>query len=167
MDSQQWLEFSQQCMDDLQKGRIIITSVDARGKPNGMTVAWGFFGFMWNEPYFISAVRPQRYTWRLIKETGRFCVNCFSDVYQEALRFFGTESGYNLDKFQTGSLHLDKVPGFTAPIQEAHTLFECAVVTTTQIQPFELPFDYIEKNYRADNGYHTLFFGRLENAYHR
>lgn len=162
MDSQQFLELSQQCTEDLQKGRIVITSVNAEGKANGMTVAWGFTGFMWNEPYFVAAVRPQRYTWLQIKESGFFSVNCFSQEHHEGLKYFGTESGYRADKFAEGLFHLDRMEGFTAPIVEAHLLLECKVITTTQIQPYELPLDYIKKNYAADNGYHTLFFGLIE-----
>ncbi|PLV59518.1 hypothetical protein AS005_05940 [Thermotoga sp. KOL6] len=131
-----------------------------------MTIGWGFFGIMWNEEYFISAVRPQRFTWRLVKETKRFTLNFLDNRYQEALDYFGSVSGYHEDKFKKGLLHLDEIDGFTAPIREAHTVIECSVTFANNVEPFVLPQELIDKFY-GDHGFHTLFFGKVERIHRK
>ncbi|AAD35649.1 flavin reductase family protein [Thermotoga maritima] len=152
-------------LEDLREGRVILTS-KAGNRVNGMTIGWGFFGIIWEEEYFISAVRPQRFTWRLVKESKRFTLNFLSEEYREALNYFGRVSGYQENKFEKGLLHLDELEGFTAPIKEAHTLIECSVTFASNVEPFVLPVEIIDKFYK-DHGFHTLFFGKIEKVLQR
>lgn len=144
---------------------MILTS-RAKDRVNGMTIGWGFFGIMWEEEYFITAVRPQRFTWRLIKESKRFTLNFLSEEHREALNYFGRVSGYQEDKFEKGLLHLDELEGFSAPIKEAHTLIECSVTFANNVEPFVLPQEIIDRFYK-DHGFHTLFFGKIEKVLQR
>nr|WP_231555929.1 flavin reductase family protein [Thermotoga neapolitana] len=152
-------------LEDLRKGRVILTS-RAKDRVNGMTIGWGFFGIMWEEEYFITAVRPQRFTWRLIKESKRFTLNFLSEEHREALNYFGRVSGYQEDKFEKVLLHLDELEGFSAPIKEAHTLIECSVTFANNVEPFVLPQEIIDRFYK-DHGFHTLFFGKIEKVLQR
>ncbi|WP_101513321.1 flavin reductase family protein [Thermotoga sp. SG1] len=152
-------------LEDLRKGRVILTS-KMKDRVNGMTIGWGFFGIMWEEEYFITAVRPQRFTWRLIKESRRFTLNFLSEEHREALNYFGRVSGYQEEKFKKGLLHLDELEGFTAPIKEAHTLIECSVTFANNVEPFVLPQGIIDRFYK-DHGFHTLFFGKIEKVLQR
>ena len=152
----------------LSKGNVILTTRDASGKANGMTVAWGFFGCLWNEPYFLATVRPYRFTWKGIRDSRRFTVNVLSDTYAEALKYFGTVSGRSEDKFAKGLLQLDEtLNDYCAPIREAHLILDCAVVTANNLQPFFIPEEAIQKFYQNDNGYHTIFYGRIDRFLHR
>lgn len=142
---------------------MILTS-RAKDRVNGMTIGWGFFGIMWEEEYFITAVRPQRFTWRLIKESKRFTLNFLSEEHREALNYFGRVSGYQEDKFEKVLLHLDELEGFSAPIKEAHTLIECSVTFANNVEPFVLPQEIIDRFYK-DHGFHTLFLGRSRRCF--
>jgi len=49
---------------------LLLVSVDKDGKPNAMTIGWGTIGIIWGKPIFAVLVRPSRYTYGLIEETG-------------------------------------------------------------------------------------------------
>jgi flavin reductase (DIM6/NTAB) family NADH-FMN oxidoreductase RutF len=152
----------------LSKGNVILTTKEAAGRANGMTVAWGFFGNLWNESFFIATVRPYRYTWKGIRESQRFTVNVLSDEYSEGLKYFGTVSGRTEDKFEKGYLHLDDtLEEYCAPILEAHLILDCTVVTTNNLQPCLISEETIRQFYQSDNGYHTLFYGRIDRMIRR
>ncbi len=152
----------------LSKGNVILSTRDASGRANGMTIAWGFFGCLWNEPYFLAAVRPYRFTWKGIRESRRFTVNVLSDAYAEALKYFGTVSGRTEDKFAKGFLHIDETLGdYCAPIQEAHVILDCAVMTANNLQPFFIPEETIRQFYQNDNGFHTICYGHIDRLLHR
>lgn len=161
-----FLKGSQRLIDDLEKGNVILSTKGKYERANGMTIGWGFFGIMWNEEYFIAAVRPNRFTWRLIHDSKRFTLNFLDERYREAIDYFGTTSGYDEDKFAKGLLTLETLEGFTAPIKEAHTVVECKVVFANNIEPFGLPQDYID-NFYTDNAFHTMLYGKIENILKR
>lgn len=94
----------------------------------------------------------------------RFTLNFLSEEYREALNYFGRVSGYQENKFEKGLLHLDELEGFTAPIKEAHTLIECSVTFASNVEPFVLPVEIIDKFYK-DHGFHTLFLGRSKRCF--
>lgn len=161
MKERSFLANSQRLINDLKKGNVVLTTKGKNERANGMTIGWGFFGIMWNEEYFIAAVRPNRFTWRLIHDSKRFTLNFLDEGYEEALNYFGTVSGYKEDKFSKGLLTLEIIEGFTAPLKEAHTIVECKVVFVNNIEPFGLPQDYID-NFYTDNGFHTMLYGKVE-----
>lgn len=156
----------QKLMEELKKGNVILATKGKNERANGMTIGWGFFGIMWSESYFIAAVRPNRFTWRLLHDSKRFTLNFLDDEYRSALDYFGTASGYEEDKFKKGLLTLETLEGFTAPIKEAHTLVECKVTHASNIEPFVLPMEYID-NFYGDNAFHTMFFGKIEKVLKR
>ena len=71
-----------------------------------MTASWGCFGELWNKPVFICYVRPQRYTYGLAANAERISLCFFDEQWRDALRFCGTKSTRDVDKF--------KECGFTA-----------------------------------------------------
>lgn len=149
---------------ELDNGNVIIATVDPESGPSGMTIAWGFFGIMWNEYTFIAAIRPSRYTYRGIKSSGRFTVNFLGSEYKEALAYFGSVSGYDENKFEKGYLEIDENnTDFSASFIESNIVLECEVTTANQIEPFVLKDEYTEKNYRKDNGFHTMIYGKIVN----
>jgi len=146
----------------LVKGQVVLSAREPSGRTNGMTVGWGFVGNMWNEPYFVCAARPERYTWKGIKSGKRFTVNVLDGKYSEGLAYFGSASGYQEDKFAKGFFHLDEsLSDFCAPIREAHILLDCEVTTANNIQPFYLPEEEINKFYTSSGGYHTMAYGKI------
>jgi len=149
-------------MTKLMDGQVILTATDDERGATGMTVAWGFFGNMWNEPFFIAAVRPYRYTLKAIHSADAFSVNFFDDGHQEALNYFGSVSGYEEDKFAKGLLCYAKTKDKFVLINEARIVLNCRIITNNQIEAFNLESDYIRKHYQQDNGYHVMLYGRID-----
>jgi flavin reductase (DIM6/NTAB) family NADH-FMN oxidoreductase RutF len=146
----------------LVSGKVLLSADDIERGTSGMTIAWGFFGNMWNQPFFIAAVRPQRYTLNALKGSERFSVNFFTDDYKDELVYFGTVSGYDENKFKTEKLHAGDKTGGYAPVEEASVILNCSIVTNNQIEPYNLDHDYVEKFYKGDNGYHVMLYGRID-----
>src|SRR6056297_2057695 len=143
-------------------GLVLLSANENDTGPTGMTIAWGFFGNMWNEPFFIAASRPHRFTLRAIQDSQAFSVNFFDCGYKEALNYFGRVSGYEEKKFEKGYLHCSNPTEEFAPIDEAVIVLNCKLVTNNQIEPFNLMRSYTEKHYKSDNGFHAMLYGRVD-----
>lgn len=97
-------------------------------KPNIITVAWaGTINTM--KPMLSISVRPERYSYDIIKETGEFVVNLTTKDLVFATDYCGVRSGRDVDKFK--EMHLTpcesqvvKAPG----IAESPVNIECKVV---------------------------------------
>ena len=67
-------------------------------KPNIITVAWA--GTVCSDPVMVSiSVRPERYSYDIIKETGEFAINLVTKDLTFATDYCGVKSGREHDKF--------------------------------------------------------------------
>lgn len=96
-------------------------------KPNIVTVAWA--GTICSDPAMVSiSVRPSRYSYDIIKETGEFVLNLVTKELAYATDFCGVKSGRDVDKYRElkltplASKHI-KAPG----ISESPVNIECRV----------------------------------------
>lgn len=96
-------------------------------KPNIITVAWA--GTVCTNPPMLSiSVRPERYSYHLIEESGEFVVNLTTKALVKATDFCGVRSGRDVDKFK--ECHLTPLPSkqIKAPgIAESPVNIECKV----------------------------------------
>jgi len=106
---------------------VLVTSQDKEGNANIFTVAWAAT-VCTNPPMVSISVRPERYSYRLIRETGEFVINLTTEQLAYATDYCGVKSGRDVDKF--AELGLTKlmskevsVPG----IEEAPVNIECKV----------------------------------------
>ncbi len=99
---------------------------------NIITVSWG--GTICTNPPMCSiSVKPERYSYELIKQTGEFVVNLSTLALAKATDWCGVRSGKNLDKFKEMNLTPIKASKVSAPmIQESPVNLECKV---TQMIP--------------------------------
>lgn len=115
-------------------------------KPNIITVAWA--GTVCTNPPMLSiSVRPERYSYHLIEESGEFVVNLTTQNLVRATDFCGVRSGRDLDKFK--ECHLTPLPSkhLKAPgIAESPVNIECKV---REIKPL---------------GSHTMFLADVVNV---
>lgn len=66
--------------------------------PNIVTVAWT--GTVCSDPVMVSiSVRPERYSYNIIKETGEFVINLTTRELTRATDWCGVKSGRDVDKF--------------------------------------------------------------------
>lgn len=96
-------------------------------KPNVFTVAWT--GIVNSEPpmTYVS-VRPERYSYGLIKETGEFVINLTTADMLNAADFCGVKSGKDIDKFAETGLTAVSASAVSAPLlSESPLSLECRV----------------------------------------
>ena len=105
---------------------VMVTSGDME-KSNIMTVAWT--GILNTNPAicYIS-VRPERYSYNLIKETGEFVINLTNEELTYATDWCGVRSGKDYDKFKEMKLTKEKANHVKCPIiKESPVAVECKV----------------------------------------
>lgn len=96
-------------------------------KPNIFTVAWT--GILNTQPpvTYIS-VRPERYSYELIKESEEFVINLTTEQLIRAVDYCGVKSGRKVDKFKEMNLSAEKASKVSAPIlAESPVNIECKV----------------------------------------
>jgi len=104
-----------------------LISCSYEGKDNLITVAWT--GILNSEPpkTYIS-VRPERYSHRLIKESGEFVINLPSAHIIRSIDFCGARSGRAVDKFAACRLTKEDASVVACPmVGESPVSIECRV----------------------------------------
>ena len=106
---------------------VMVSMADKDGKPNIITLAW--VGTVCTNPPVVSiSVRPERYSYPIIKETGEFVINLTTKELTFATDYCGVKSGRDVDKFK--EMNLTPIPGVhvKAPmIEESPVNMECRV----------------------------------------
>lgn len=111
---------------------IMVSVADKEGRNNIITIAWA--GTICSNPPMVSiSVRPERYSYDILKETGEFVINLTTKDLTYATDYCGVKSGRDVDKFK--EMGLTALPGkeVKAPlIAESPVNIECKV---TQVIP--------------------------------
>lgn len=68
-------------------------------KPNAITVAWTGT-VCTNPPMVYISLRPERYSYDIIRETGEFVINLTTEKMAKAVDYCGVRSGREVDKFR-------------------------------------------------------------------
>jgi flavin reductase (DIM6/NTAB) family NADH-FMN oxidoreductase RutF len=106
---------------------VVMVSCGDMEKSNIITVAWT--GILNTNPAmcYIS-VRPERYSYNIIKETGEFVINLTTKDLAYATDWCGVKSGKNFDKFKEMKLTKEKSNFVKCPaIKESPVSVECRV----------------------------------------
>ena len=78
---------------------VMVSVADADGNTNIITVAWA--GTICTNPPMVSiSVRPERYSYEMIKQTGEFVINLTTKDLAFATDYCGVKSGRDIDKFK-------------------------------------------------------------------
>ena len=121
----------------------LVTCQDKGGRPNIITIAWT--GVVCSDPPMVSiSLRPSRYSYGIIKESGEFVVNLPTvDIIRKA-DHCGITSGKDSDKFADTGLTPVSAEKVTPPlIEECSVSLECRL---TEIVPL---------------GVHDMFLGEI------
>ena len=106
---------------------VMVSMAGKNGEYNIITIAWT--GTVCTNPPMVSiSVRPERYSYPILRETGEFVINLTTKELVYAADFCGVRSGRDVDKFR--KLGLTPVPGekVSAPlIGESPVNLECKV----------------------------------------
>lgn len=106
---------------------VMVSVADKNGKSNIITVAWA--GTVCTNPPMVSiSVRPERYSYHMIEETGEFVINLTTEELVKACDFCGVKSGRDVDKFKELGLTELPMQHVRAPgIAESPVNMECRV----------------------------------------
>jgi len=114
-------------------------------KPNLITCAW--FGTVNSEPPMVSvSIRPERFSYPLVKETGEFTVNIPSVKQIEMVKHCGTYSGRDHNKFEKLGITAEKCE----PLKSAPQIKEFDLVLACEVKD------------SLDLGTHTMFTGLIK-----
>ena len=105
----------------------LISCGDINGKMNLLTVSW--LGTLCTDPpiCYIS-VRPGRYSYDMIKQTGEFVINLTTTEISKATDWCGVKSGRDFDKFKESGLTPAPATIVKCPIvAESPISIECKV----------------------------------------
>lgn len=96
-------------------------------RTNIITISWT--GILCSEPPILYiSVRPERYSYALIRTSGRFCINVPDDKLIHFADFCGNTSGASVDKATSLGLEFIKlVDGFPPAIAQCHHHLFCEV----------------------------------------
>ena len=78
---------------------VMVSVADKEHRPNILTIAWA--GTVNTNPPMVSiSVRPERYSYHMIEETGEFVINLTTEELVKACDYCGVTSGRDVDKFK-------------------------------------------------------------------
>ena len=106
---------------------VMVSVADQNGRNNIITLAW--VGTICSEPPMVSiSVRPERYSYPILKETGEFVINLTTKELVFATDYCGVKSGRDIDKFKEMNLTAQPASEVRAPlIAESPVNIECRV----------------------------------------
>ena len=125
---------------------VMVSMADAAGKANILTVAWT--GIVSSDPVQVYiSVRPERYSYHILKETGEFVINAVTASLARACDYCGMVTGKKVDKFAKCGLTKESSKVVRPPrIGESPLALECRV---TDVQ---------------DHGVHHMFLADVVNV---
>ena len=113
---------------------VMVSVGDRDGNRNIFTVAWTGT-VCTNPPMAYISVRPERYSYHMIEESGEFVINLTTEKLAQAADFCGVRSGRDLDKGKECRLTERRARSLRyAPcIEESPVNIECRVVKTEKL----------------------------------
>lgn len=131
---------------------VMVSLTDKEGNSNIITLAWA--GTICTNPPMLSvSIRPERYSYKIIKETGEFVVNLTTKELAYATDYCGVKSGKDVDKF--GKMRLTKLASEkinSVAIAESPVNIECKVRQIMELGSHSL-FIADVVNVRVDSRY--------------
>ena len=124
---------------------VMGSTADTKGNDNIITVAWT--GTVCTNPAMLYiSVRPERYSYHLLRESGEFVVNLTTEKLAKATDWCGVRSGRDYDKWK--EMHLTRGEAkklqYAPIIQESPVNIECKVTEVHEL------------------GSHHMFLARVE-----
>lgn len=152
-------------MQRMRNGGLLLVSVGADGTPNVMTVGWCAIGSLWSRPTLTLLVRPSRYTYSRLEETGDFTVNVPPPQLSDATFYCGNVSGRDEDKLARLGLSVQPGQQVRAPIIDDCLLhYECRILHRADLEAEGLAQSLRDDMY--DGGeYHRIYHGEIVACY--
>lgn len=112
---------------------VLVSVADRTGNQNLFTVAWT--GTICSDPPMVSvSVRPERYSYHMIEETGEFVINLTTEALAYATDYCGVRSGRDVDKWREMKLTPVKGEHVSVPmVAESPVNLECRVTKKLEL----------------------------------
>ena len=112
---------------------VLVSCGRFEGEKNILTLAWA--GTVCSDPAMVSvSIRPERYSYGMIRESGEFVVNLTTCALTRAADFCGVRSGRDVDKWEACSLTPGRGKAVEAPlIRESPVNLECKVTRVLEL----------------------------------
>lgn len=112
---------------------VMVSVTDIDGRSNIITVAWA--GTVCTNPPMVSiSVRPSRYSYKMIEDTGEFVINLTNESLVKACDYCGVVSGRDVDKFKkTGLTPIPMEHVRAMGIGESPVNMECRVTEKREL----------------------------------
>ena len=112
---------------------VMVTCQRPGEKPNIITIAWA--GTVCSNPPMVSiSIRPERYSYDIIKETKEFVISLTTKDIAHATDYCGVKSGRDVDKFK--EMKLTPLPSkevATPGVTESPVNIECKVTQIIEL----------------------------------
>lgn len=112
---------------------VLVSVADKAGNSNLITIAWT--GTVCSAPPMVSiSVKPERYSYHMIEETGEFVINLTTEKLGFATDYCGVKSGKDVDKWK--KVHLTPIPGDVVKVpmvKESPVNLECKVIEKKEL----------------------------------
>lgn len=143
------------------KGCFIVSG----DEPNVMTASWGFIGVMWGKRVAVVPIRNSRYTKEIIDKTGEFSMCIPYNSMADELKFCGTHSGRNINKYQECGLKINKTKSINTYIVEGcDAYFECRVIQVLPLNNENISAEIL-KQYGDNPDYHNFYIAEIIDEY--
>jgi len=157
--------YLRETLEVLSHDGALLVSVTKSGHANVMTIGWGTFGWVWEKPILAVFVRPSRYTYHLLEESGDFTLNIPPRTLAETVAYCGSVSGRNFDKFAERKLTARASRRVRAPIiEECVVHYECRVVEKNDVLLATLVPEIAQSAYR-NGDFHRVYYGEILATY--
>ncbi len=113
---------------------VMVSVGNKQGETNIITVAWT--GTICTNPAMVYiSVRPERYSYQMIKESGEFVINLTTEKLVKATDYCGVKSGRDVNKWKEMNLHQVKAETleYSPLILESPVNIECKVVEIKEL----------------------------------
>ena len=136
---------------------MLITAENPLGEANTMTASWGCAGILWNKPVAVCFIRPQRYTYGIVEDADTLSLSFFpAGAHRDALRYCGTQSGRDGDKFAATGLTLTHAENGTPYVSEANLVLVCRKLYADDLKKGCFIDPAMLKHYPADD-FHRFY----------
>jgi len=158
-----YMSIADEAMRRIRKGAFL--TVKSSAGLNTMTIGWATFGFIWQKPIMMVAVRPTRYTFGIMEKASDFTVTIPSGNMSKETNFCGTQSGRDVDKFTACNLKTTDGKHVVSPIISVPGIhLECKIVFKAAMDSACLDKSYDKAMY-PQKDYHTLYYGEILACY--
>ena len=137
---------------------VMVSTADKEGNSNILTIAWTGT-VCTNPPMAYISVRPERYSYHMIKESGEFVINLTTKKLSHATDYCGVRSGRDVDKWKECRLTKGSASSleYAPVIEEAPVNIECKVKSIQELGSHhmflaEVTAVQVDESYMDDKG---------------